>query len=122
MVGSQIIRSGDDDQLMRCAGSDICSPCSTEPRGLGPGFCWAAWRGGLRFAARSGSGSGSETGGSKLAGLAAWDKDVKGWVEDVGESSRLPQSLDYSFPQGVGLNRRCIVKVIRAEILDADRQ
>jgi hypothetical protein len=21
--------------------------------------------------------------GSKLAGLAAWDKDVKGWVEDV---------------------------------------
>jgi hypothetical protein len=58
--------------------------------------------------------------GSKLAGLAAWDKDVKGWVEDVGESSRLPQSLDYSFPQGDGLNRRCIV--ICAEILDADSE
>lgn len=79
------------------------SPCSTEPRGLGPGVLLGCLAG--RAAIRSKIGIGIGNGG--VVSWLGWPRGTRtsrDGVEDVGESSRLPQSLDYSFPQGVGLN------------------
>jgi hypothetical protein len=123
MVGSQIIRSGDDNQLVGCARSDMCSPCSTEPRGLGPGVLLGRLAGRAAIRSKIGIGIGNGVFGTRVVSWAGWPRGTRtsrdGWRMWKGRS-RLPQHLDYSFPQCDGLNRRCIV--IRAEILNADSE